>query len=57
MGIRLIKAEEVRRASREEKKAATRPAVNDFTQTAQSWVEEFKARKSRPIPNPFREEK
>jgi len=57
MGIRLIKAEEVRRASREEKKAAARPAVNDFTQTAQSWVEEFKARKSRPIPNPFREEK
>jgi hypothetical protein len=57
MGIRLIKAEEVRQASREEKKAVARPAVNDFMHTAQSWVEEFKARKSRPIASPFREEK
>ena len=57
MGIRLIKAQEVRQASREEKKAVARPAVNDFMQTAQSWVEEYKARKSRPIASPFREEK
>jgi hypothetical protein len=57
MGIRLIKAEEVSRASREEKKTAARPAADDFMHTAQSWVEEFKARKSRPIPSPFRDDK
>ena len=57
MGIRLIKAEDIRQASREEKKTVARPAVNDFMHTAQSWVEEFKARKSRPIASPFREEK
>jgi len=57
MEIRLVKAEDIRRASREEKKAAILPAVNDFTHTAQSWVEEFKARKSRPVASPFREEK
>ncbi len=56
MGIRLIKAEEIRRTDREEKKVV-RPAVNDFAHTAQSWVEEFKARKSRPAASPFREDK
>ena len=57
MGIRLVKAEAIRQASREEKKPGARPAVNDFMHTAQSWVEEFKARKSRPIASPFRNEK
>jgi hypothetical protein len=57
MAIRLIKAEEVRQARSAEKKAVARSAVNDFMQTAQSWVEEFKARKSRPVASPFREEK
>jgi hypothetical protein len=57
MGIRLIKAEDIRQGRAEEKKPAARPAVNDFMHTAQSWVEEFKARKSRPTASPFRDEK
>lgn len=57
MGIRLIKAEDIRQGRTEEKKPAARPAVNDFMHTAQSWVEEFKARKSRPTASPFRDEK
>ena len=57
MGIRLVKAEEIRQASREEKKPGARRAANDSMHTAQSWVEEFKARKSRPIASPFRNEK
>jgi len=57
MAIKLIKASEIRRAQSEDKKSVAQPAVNDFMQTAQSWVEEFKARKARPIAFPFREEK